>query len=167
MSASAIHAIGSAAELVALRARLRTKSPCARCGGTRQILVCFGGSCLASGAREVRDALHLALVAEGLAGEVALVETGCMGPCVVGPVVLVGEDRTFYQGVKPEDAADIVRQHVVEGRRVERLLVHDASGAAPAPTLPIASLIPASIFLIRADSSSRSGPGAAPCQSSW
>jgi len=133
MSATTVRLIGSVAELDAFRTRLRAESPCARCQGTRQILVCFGGSCLASGAKEVRDALREALAAEGLADEVALVETGCMGPCVVGPVVLVGEDRTFYQGVKPTDASDIVRQHVVGGRRVERLLVHDAAGAAPAP----------------------------------
>jgi len=58
-----------------------------------------------------------------------------MGPCVLGPVVLMGRDDTFYQGVAAADAAEIVEQHVVGGTRVDRLLVHDAAGdkAYPRP----------------------------------
>jgi NADH-quinone oxidoreductase subunit F len=133
MNTPAIGKIAGAAALAELHGRLCAARPSGGGSGTRQILVCFGGSCLASGAKEVRDALRAALAAEGLGDEVALVETGCMGPCVVGPVVLVGDDRTFYQGVKPGDASDIVRLHVVGGKRVERLLVHDAAGKTPAP----------------------------------
>jgi NADH-quinone oxidoreductase subunit F len=125
--------MGSVAELGKLRERLRAGKSTQGGSGSRQILVCFGGSCLASGAKEVRDALRFSLEMEKLADQVALVETGCMGPCVIGPVVLVGEDRTFYQGVKPGDATDIVQQHIMGGKRVERLLVQDASGKKPAP----------------------------------
>ncbi len=132
MNAPILKRIGSAEELGRLRERLQAERP-AGSAASRQILVCFGGSCLASGAKEVRDALRLQLEMEKLSDQVALVETGCMGPCVVGPVVLVGEDRTFYQGVKPDDAADIVKQHICGGKRVERLLVRDASGKTPAP----------------------------------
>lgn len=113
--------------LKAWREALRQADTAASTSG-RRLLVCFGGSCLASGAREVRDALRAALQAEGLQKEIPLVETGCMGPCVIGPVVLVEGDQTFYQGVKPQDAADIVRQHLIEGKPVERLLVRDAAG---------------------------------------
>ncbi|MDD4101402.1 MAG: NADH-ubiquinone oxidoreductase-F iron-sulfur binding region domain-containing protein [Kiritimatiellae bacterium] len=133
MSITGLKRIGSARELTELRERLCAEAPAAAAKGKRQILVCFGGSCLASGAKEVRDALQVALDLEKLNDQVALVETGCMGPCVMGPVVMIGDDRTFYQGVKPEDAADIVRQHICAGQRVERLLVHEASGKTPAP----------------------------------
>jgi len=133
MKAPAVKKMGSVAELAALREKLQAEAPTGGDAAKRQILICFGGSCLASGAKEVRDALRASLEAEKLGGQVALVETGCMGPCVLGPVVLVGEDRTFYQGVKPEDAAEIVKSHIAQGRRVERLLVHDAAGQVPAP----------------------------------
>jgi len=133
MNAPALMKICSVAELHEMRDRLRAQPTAGNGKETRQILVCFGGSCLASGAKEVRDALQVALDLENLGDQVALVETGCMGPCVIGPVVLVGEDRTFYQGVKPGDASDIVRQHLCGGKRVERLLVHDAAGKTPAP----------------------------------
>ncbi len=133
MSVTGLKRIGSAEELAELRERLRAESPAAEASGKRQILVCFGGSCLASGAKEVRDALQVAIDLEKLNDQVALVETGCMGPCVMGPVVMIGDDRTFYQGVKPEDASDIVRQHICGGQRVERLLVSDATGKTHAP----------------------------------
>jgi (2Fe-2S) ferredoxin len=133
MNASALPKVGCVADLSALRARLRAEQPDAKGGGARQILVCFGGSCLASGAKEVRDALRTAVEQAGLGGQVSLVETGCMGPCVMGPVVLVGDDQTFYQGVKPEDAAEIVSSHICGGKRVERLLVTDPAGKTPAP----------------------------------
>jgi NADH-quinone oxidoreductase subunit F len=133
MSHAHLRKIKSAADLAAWRERLRGKEPGATSADRRQVLVCFGGSCLASGAREVRDALRAAIDQAGLGREVALVETGCMGPCVVGPVVLVGDDRTFYQGVTPADAAEIVASHLVGGRRVERLLVTDPAGQTPAP----------------------------------
>ncbi len=133
MSVTDLKRIGSAKELAEWRERLCAGSPAAKSAAKRQILVCFGGSCLASGAQEVRDALQEALDSEKLGDQVALVETGCMGPCVMGPVVMIAEDRTFYQGVKPEDAADIVRQHICGGKRVEHLLVHDAAGKTPVP----------------------------------
>jgi len=133
MKSPALPKIGSVAALQAVRDQACSGKPDPSGGTQRQILVCFGGSCLASGAKEVRDALRDALTKEGLADGVALVETGCMGPCVIGPVIMVGEDRTFYQGVKPEDAAEIVASHLRDGRRVERLLVTDPSGKTPAP----------------------------------
>ncbi len=118
--------------LDAWRSALREADPAAAVTGKR-VLVCFGGSCLASGAREVRDALQDALQAEGLQKQIPLVETGCMGPCVIGPVVLIDGDQIFYQGVKAQDAADIVRRHLIEGKPVERLLVRDAAGRRTFP----------------------------------
>jgi NADH-quinone oxidoreductase subunit F len=133
MKAPVLKRINNVAELADLRERLRVKKPAPGGAPARQILVCFGGSCLASGAKEVRDALRLSLEMEKMGDQVALVETGCMGPCVLGPVVMIGEDRTFYQGVKPGDAPDIVKQHICGGKRVDRLLVHEAAGKQPAP----------------------------------
>ena len=59
MSHAHLRKIKSAADLAAWRERLRGKEPGATSADRRQVLVCFGGSCLASGAREVRDASEL------------------------------------------------------------------------------------------------------------
>ena len=119
--------IESGEALATWREQLRASETSAQ--GVR---ICMGGSCLASGAPEIADAFRKELAAEGLADQVAVRAAGCMGPCVRGPVLRVG-DGTFYQGVKPEDAAEIVREHLVGGRVVDRLIAHDeATGKAQA-----------------------------------
>ena len=64
------------------------------------ILVCTGGGCIASGALDISAAFIKELEAQGLADENRVVETGCLGPCAVGPVVLIYPDGVFYQNVK-------------------------------------------------------------------
>jgi len=86
------------------------------------VLVCSGAACVSAHSSQVRDALAEAIAARGLGEEVRLVETGCMGPCELGPVLLVYPDGAFYIRVKPEDAAEIVDEHFLKGRPVRRLL---------------------------------------------
>jgi NADH-quinone oxidoreductase subunit F len=90
------------------------------------ILVCTGAGCVASGALEIRSALEESLGQHGLAEEVRVIGTGCLGPCAVGPVAVVHPDGVFYQGIKPEDAGVIVSEHLLKGRVVERLVYKDA-----------------------------------------
>ncbi len=101
--------------------------------GRQTIRVCVGGSCLASGSLQVRDALRSAITSHGLEDRVHVQETGCMGPCSQGPVVMMDTDETFYQNVAPGDAEAIVAEHVIGGAPVERLLVHDAAGGRTFP----------------------------------
>ncbi|MBO5710132.1 MAG: 4Fe-4S binding protein [Rikenellaceae bacterium] len=54
--------------------------------------------------------------------DVLVIKTGCFGFCEQGPIVKIIPDNTFYVGVKPEDAREIVNEHIVKGRKVERLL---------------------------------------------
>jgi len=85
------------------------------------ILVCTGGGCIACGALQVSAALRQSLRAHELQDEVKVVETGCLGPCSVGPVSVVYPDGVFYENIKPEDAEEIVTEHLLKGRPVERL----------------------------------------------
>ena len=57
--------------------------------------------------------------------DVQVVLTGCFGFCEKGPIVKVLPDNTFYVSVTPADAEEIIKEHVVKGRQVERLLYSD------------------------------------------
>ncbi len=93
----------------------------------RQILLCAGGGCIASGALDVGKALRAAIKDAGL--DVPVIETGCLGPCAGGPVAVVQPDGVYYQHVKPADAAEIVASHLVGGKVVDRLAnKHSATG---------------------------------------
>jgi NADH-quinone oxidoreductase subunit F len=88
------------------------------------VLVCTGGGCIASGALAVSAAFDEELKNKGLTEEVQVVETGCLGPCAVGPVALIYPDGVFYQNIKVPDVAEIVEEHLLKGRVVTRLVSH-------------------------------------------
>ncbi|WP_372751295.1 NADH-ubiquinone oxidoreductase-F iron-sulfur binding region domain-containing protein [Labilibaculum sp.] len=89
------------------------------------ILICGGTGCRASASEAIQNNLQDALKAKGLDQEVQVVMTGCFGFCEKGPIVKILPDNTFYVEVKPEDAEELVEEHIVKGRKVMRLLYVD------------------------------------------
>ena len=97
------------------------------------VLICGGTGCTSSGSKSIQAAFNSALEAQGLADEVKIVQTGCFGLCALGPVVIVHPDGTFYSMVKPEDVEEIVSEHLLKGRVVERLVYNDTGAAEVKP----------------------------------
>jgi NADH:ubiquinone oxidoreductase subunit F (NADH-binding)/(2Fe-2S) ferredoxin/NAD-dependent dihydropyrimidine dehydrogenase PreA subunit len=95
------------------------------------LLVCGGTGCKSSESEQIRDNLLAEVERYGLNDEVQVVMTGCFGFCGKGPIVKVLPDNTFYVLVKPEDAATIVEEHVVMGRKVNDLLYLDPESDEP------------------------------------
>jgi len=85
------------------------------------VLLCYGGACISSGSESVKEAVERAIAKAGLQNEVDVITTGCMGTCELGPIIVIYPDGIFYQKVKPEDAEEIVQEHLVKGRVVKRL----------------------------------------------
>jgi NADH-quinone oxidoreductase subunit F len=99
------------------------------------ILVCSGAACVSSGCREIRDAVVIKVKEHGLQDEIKVIETGCIGSCDLGPLALVYPEGVLYQKLKPEDAEEIVEEHLLKGRIVERLLYKDPTTATTVPSL--------------------------------
>lgn len=96
-----------------------------------QVLVCAGAGCVSSGCRKIRDAIIDTVEDHDLQNEVKVIETGCIGSCNLGPLVLINPEGVLYQKLTPEDAEDIVVEHLSRGKLVERLLYKDpATGKA-------------------------------------
>jgi NADP-reducing hydrogenase subunit HndC len=95
------------------------------------VLVCGGTGCTASGSAGILEALNAGIAEHGLGQEVRVVTTGCFGLCANGPIVVVYPEGAFYQGVTPDDAREIVSEHLLKGRIVGRLLYQEelAEGA--------------------------------------
>ena len=89
------------------------------------MLVCGGTGCRASASDMLYENLSKEVQEQGLQEDVQVVTTGCFGFCEKGPIVKVIPDNTFYVSVEPGDAREIVAEHAVKGRRVERLLYVD------------------------------------------
>lgn len=107
----------------ALRAMVQDTS--APTGAGKTLLMCAGGGCLASGSDTLLTALRQEIANRSLDMQVHAV--GCMGLCAAGPVLMVLEEGTFYQQVKPEDAGELV-ESIGAGNMVERLLYKEPRG---------------------------------------
>ena len=92
-----------------------------------QVLICGGTGCTSSGSVAIQKEFDEQIKANGLSEEVKIVQTGCFGLCALGPVVIVYPDGTFYSRVTVEDVKEIVSEHLLKGRPVERLVYNDTS----------------------------------------
>ena len=89
------------------------------------VLICGGTGCTSSGSKVLMSTFEAELAKQGLGEEVKVVQTGCFGLCALGPVVIIYPEGTFYSRVKQEDVAEIVAEHLLKGRIVERLVYKD------------------------------------------
>ncbi|WP_420828397.1 NADH-ubiquinone oxidoreductase-F iron-sulfur binding region domain-containing protein [Dehalobacterium formicoaceticum] len=80
-----------------------------------RVLVCAGGGCVSADCHEVKDALLQSLKENDLEDQVLVSETGCIGTCNLGPVMVVMPEEVFYTRLKPKDIPEIVKSHLVEG----------------------------------------------------
>ena len=85
------------------------------------VLVCGGTACCSSGGDKVVAEFKRILAEQKLDETVQVVTTGCLGFCEQGPIVKILPQGTFYVQVKPEDVKEIVAEHLVKGRVVQRL----------------------------------------------
>ena len=104
----------------------------------RHVLVCNGKSCTALGSTEVKAALSRELLARQMLygkaakgknpqGSVVLTDCSSVGLCAVGAAVLVYPEGIWYAQVRAADVPEIVEEHLVNGRTVERLALMNIS----------------------------------------
>ena len=89
------------------------------------ILICGGTGCHASESAKIKTNFETILAEKDLANDVQVIGTGCFGFCEKGPIVKILPDNTFYVQVKPENVEEIINEHIIKGRKVERLLYVD------------------------------------------
>jgi NADP-reducing hydrogenase subunit HndC len=88
-------------------------------------LICCGSGCVSAGSLKIKERFHEVLQEKNLANEINIIETGCMGPCDYGPVMVIYPEGTFYKAVSPDDVEEIVNEHFIKGRPVARLMLQD------------------------------------------
>ena len=89
------------------------------------VLICGGTGCTSSGSQALFTKLEGELQAKGLENEIKIVQTGCFGLCALGPIMIVYPEGTFYSRVTVDDIPEIVEEHLLKGRIVERLVYND------------------------------------------
>ena len=97
------------------------------CTREKHILVCHGTGCTSSKSPQILENFRKILKEKNI-DNVRVIMTGCFGLCAKGPIVIIRPEDTFYAMVTPEDCEEIIQTHIVEGKRVERLLCKDIDG---------------------------------------
>lgn len=93
------------------------------------------GCCISRGSKDVAAAFKAKLYERGLKRIVRPNKAGCLDQCAHGVSVVVYPEGVWYGGVQVDDVDEIIEQHIVGGRPVERLLIPDAelTGREPEP----------------------------------
>ncbi len=86
------------------------------------VLVCAGTGCTSSNSLKIMEEMETLLSSNKLDKEVKIVKTGCFGLCAEGPIVVVYPEGAMYTRVEVSDVKDIVEEHLLKGRIVQRLL---------------------------------------------
>ena len=114
------------------RDRVCALAPVAYAPIRHHVFVCNGKSCAAVGSAEVKEAFERELKERGLLygkekkgknpqGSIVLTDCSSVGFCAVGAAVLVYPDGIWYAQVRAADVAEIIEEHLLNGRVVERL----------------------------------------------
>lgn len=93
----------------------------------KHILVCRGTGCTSSKSPKIIEEFRRILKEKNIEN-VRVIQTGCFGLCAKGPIVIIRPEDTFYAMVTPEDCEEIINTHIIEGKKVERLLCKDVDG---------------------------------------
>jgi len=113
--------INSPTKLKELRESLNEKTDLSRpC-----ITVCKGTGCLASGGLSVFDAFKKEVKKQNLDKKINIRSTGCHGFCERGPLVVIHPEGIFYQKVSDKDIPEILKETLLKGKVIERLLYVD------------------------------------------
>ena len=115
----------SLAELAAIRERMQSKVNLRENLGTMSIVIGMATCGISAGARPVLNAFVEGVAKEGLTAKATVVQTGCIGICQYEPVVEVyeGEDKTTYVRMTPEKAAEVIEQHIKNGKVVTKYTI--------------------------------------------
>ncbi len=126
-------------EFITDQEKLHELAPVAKAPLQQQVFVCNGKSCAALGSAEVKAAFEKESQARNLRqgkeskgrnpnGSIVLTDCSSVGLCTVGAAVLVYPEGVWYAQVRAEDVPEIIEEHLINGRKIERLTLFELSG---------------------------------------
>lgn len=81
------------------------------------------GCCKERGADELRDYMKKKATGLGLGKQVRVNNAGCLDRCELGPCLVIYPEGVWYSFTDKADIDEILQTHLIEGKRVERLML--------------------------------------------
>ena len=116
----------SLAELAAIKAKMQNKVVIREGVSGVRVVVGMATCGIAAGARPVLNAFTAGVSENGLSDKVTVTQTGCIGICQYEPVVEIfeeGKEKVTYVKLTAEKAEEIVKEHLVGGKVVEKYTI--------------------------------------------
>jgi NADP-reducing hydrogenase subunit HndC len=88
----------------------------------KHVFVCQSYDCSSYGSEELLETFRQRLQERKLMPEIKITKSGCLKECQDGPIVVVYPEGVWYARVLLEDLDEIIDEHLVNGRVVERLV---------------------------------------------
>ncbi len=84
------------------------------------------GCCSTKGSEQVLEKFKTRVKELDLNRKVRINSAGCLDACSFGTAIVVYPEQIWYGGVKPEDVEEIIQEHLINNKPVDRLLIKDA-----------------------------------------
>lgn len=81
------------------------------------------GSCKRKGSEKLRNYLKVRAKELGL-DDMRINQALCLDRCELGPTMVIYPEGVWYTYATIEDAEEILQRHLIQGERVERLILH-------------------------------------------
>ena len=115
-------------ELMAIKAKMADKVAVRQADGNEIRIVVGMATCgIAAGARPVLNAFVEGVTAAGLAENVTVTQTGCIGICQYEPVVEIyqkDKEKVTYVKMTAEKAAEVIEKHIKGGKPVAEYTIN-------------------------------------------
>lgn len=89
------------------------------------VTLCDGPTCMHKHSKELKQTLENELARAGIAGNVRINLSGCLGMCSKGPMMIVNPGYTMYGNITEQDIVEVVQEHLVKGKALSRLVVDE------------------------------------------
>ncbi len=96
-----------------------------------KVRVCCGTGCMATGSEKILKEFKQVAKVKGVENDYDINMSGCMGACTQGPLVRIAPENTIYEYVKPEDAAKIFDEHIINKKPIESMFLFHESREKP------------------------------------
>lgn len=89
------------------------------------ILVCRGKNCSNKGSENICNILEKTLEEKNLDIKVSVEYGSCQHLHMFGPIIIIKPDNILYVELTPNDIEEIITEHIINNRIVERLLLRN------------------------------------------
>jgi NADH:ubiquinone oxidoreductase subunit F (NADH-binding)/(2Fe-2S) ferredoxin len=97
------------------------------------LMACAGTGCVSAGSLSLCEQLEQEIEKKGLKKDIKVIATGCNGFCAHGPICVVQPAGVFYEKIKTKDVPELIEEHFINKKPVERLMYRHAGTGKPIP----------------------------------